>query len=197
MRSLASDAVPTLPAAHTIRHDPVCESMNAAIYAGFMLHGEQPERRSHFFAGRYENIYIDVASVPALVSVLARGRLHAAEITGRPAAQLKAGCWFNAMQPGDLTLPHTHDDDDEILSAVYYVYTPVGSGDFILHAEGASTRVVPQAGMWIFFAPQVVHEVTRNESGVLRLSLGVNFGLQALTGPGNPSRNSTGNGDDR
>lgn len=180
-----------------MRHDPGCEPLNAAIYLGFMEHAEQPERCSHFFAGRFENIYIDVAKIPALATVLARGRSHAAEITGLAAAQLKVGFWFNAMRPGDLTLPHTHDDDDEVLSAVYYVHVPAGSGDFILHADGISSRLTPQAGTWIFFAPHCLHEVARNESDAMRLSLGINFGLRAPTGPGNPSRNSTGHGDER
>lgn len=195
---MSSVTAAMLPAAGYVqRHDRVCEALNGMIYAGFMAHAEQPERRSHFFAGRFENIYIDVAKIPALATVLARGRQHAAEITGHSAAQLQAGCWFNAMRPGDLTLPHTHDDDNEVLSAVYYVRVPAAGGDFVLHTGAVSSRLTPQAGSWIFFAPDRLHEVTRNESDAIRLSLGINFGLRAPTGPRTPLRNSTGHGDDR
>jgi len=119
--------------------------------------------------------------IPALAPLLARAQAYAADITGIEPTRLRLGFWFNAMRPGEVTLPHTHDDDDEVLSAVYYLCAPAGSGDLILHADGDSTRLTPQPGMWVFFAPDCLHEVARNESNELRLSLGINFGL--LTNP--------------
>jgi len=166
-------------ASYAIRHYSPCDALNAAICAGFAVWAEQASRRSHYFAGRFENIYIDTTRIPALAPLLARAQACAADITGIAAARLRLGFWFNAMRPGEVTLPHTHDDDDEVLSAVYYLCAPAGSGDLILHLDGGSTRLAPQPGMWVFFAPDCLHEVARNDSNELRLSLGINFGLLA------------------
>lgn len=166
-------------ASYAIRHYSPCDALNAAICAGFAVWAEQASRRSHYFAGRFENIYIDTARIPVLAPLLARAQTYAADITGIEPTRLRLGFWFNAMRPGEVTLPHTHDDDDEVLSAVYYLCASAGSGDLILHADGDITRLTPQPGMLVFFAPDCLHEVTRNDSNELRLSLGINFGLLA------------------
>ena len=89
---------------------------------------------------------------------------------------VRVGFWFNAMQPGQVTGAHTHDDDDECLSAVYYIFAPDNSGDLILHAEEGLFSLKPEAGRFVFFPPSMLHEVTDNQSDEFRLSVGINFG---------------------
>jgi ectoine hydroxylase-related dioxygenase (phytanoyl-CoA dioxygenase family) len=38
------------------------------------------------------------------------------------------------------------------------------------------TLLTPQAGMFVFFAPDVLHSVNANRSGERRISMGMNFG---------------------
>lgn len=90
--------------------------------------------------------------------------------------RLQAGCWLNAMPPGSVTLLHSHDDDDELLSGVYYIQVPDRAGRLVLHHAGGRVTVEPEAGKFVFFDPAIPHEVTRNESAQTRLSLGFNFG---------------------
>ena len=153
--------------------------INAALLTGYAKYREGDfagVKRSHFFEGRYENIYIDDALIPEIGRIKQAVCAAVAEITETPAEQFRAGLWFNAMEPGQLTLPHRHDDDDEICSAVYYVDVPEHSGQLILSQPHMTTTVTPQAGMFVFFPPDMMHEVTRNESDRLRLSLGINIG---------------------
>lgn len=148
-----------LPAYAALRDDPALE-------------------RSHFFAGRYENIYIPVDRLPALQPVLAAARRAGAHYLQQPGLELSVGFWFNAMAPGQRTLPHRHDEDGELLSAVYYVSVPEDSGELHLSRGVLSTRVTPQAGQLVFFAPDVLHEVTVNRSREIRLSIGMNLGIR-------------------
>jgi len=90
--------------------------------------------------------------------------------------KVTAGYWFNHMPAGAVTTLHRHDDDDELLSAAYYVTVPENSGDLIIHTESGPLRIQPEAGSIIFFYPDVAHEVTENRSDQNRLSLGINFG---------------------
>lgn len=151
--------------------------VNPALIDGFLAHREDDAtRRSHFFNGRHENIYIDDDVIPQISRIKQAVCEGVAQITGRPANELKAGLWFNAMEPGHVTLPHRHDDDDEICSAVYYVDVPEHSGKLVLTQPQMSTTVTPRAGMFVFFPPDMVHEVTRNDSDHMRLSLGINVG---------------------
>lgn len=150
-------------------------ALNTSIIDGFYQYYEMPEiKRSHFFHGRYENIYLTDDHIPALADLLAEVRLHASTILGTQNLQL--GYWFNAMPPGAVTTRHSHDDDDELLSGVYYVQVPSDSGDLILYDAEPPTRITPEAGQLIFFPPDVDHEVTRNNSAENRLSIGMNFG---------------------
>jgi hypothetical protein len=152
--------------------------LNAALAAGVTRHAEDPEvRKSHFFNGRYENLYIDSRRIPALATVLTAAADLARDVLGLPAATpLRCGGWFNRMGPGQVTLPHRHDDDDELLSAVYYVRVPEHSGELVLLEAPVHTRVEPREGMFVFFPPSVLHEVTENRSGAERLSIGINIG---------------------
>lgn len=134
--------------------------------------------RTHFFGGRYENIYVPGERLPTLKPVLAAARRLAAGYLQQPHLDLSVGFWFNEMGPGHATLPHSHDDDDERVSGVYYISAPENSGDLILRQGVIEARVTPVAGQFVFFSPEVVHEVSENHSGQLRLSIGMNFGTR-------------------
>ena len=165
-----------LPSIHYAYADNA-DSLNQALYNGFLRHlDDESIKRTHFFGGRYENIYIDSSSIPEIRQVLDTAINHAAEILGMPATHLKAGLWFNAMGKGEATTAHRHDDDDELLSAVYYVKIPDQSGQISLFEKNFTLTVKPEAGMFVFFPPDMLHEVSANQNDDIRLSLGINIG---------------------
>jgi len=137
---------------------------------------DESTRKSHEFFGRFENIYIESSKIPELNDVLCAVKEIAANILKISASELKAGLWFNVMGPGDKTTLHQHDDDDELLSAVYYIKVPNNSGNLILGKAPAFTTVTPEEGMFAFFPPNMPHEVTENLSSKSRISLGINIG---------------------
>jgi len=151
--------------------------LNEALLNGYLRHvADVATRRTHQFEGRYENIYIGKDKIPQIDQVLSHAIEAAASILKLKVEMLRGGLWFNAMPPGSRTLRHAHDDDDELLSAVYYVSVPDESGHLILHSGNFSTHVAPVAGMFVFFPPDIQHEVTENRSNEMRLSLGINIG---------------------
>ena len=151
--------------------------INAQLISGLDLFiNDASTRKSHEFFGRYENIYIDTQKIPALSSVLDAAINYSAQILNCSVNELKAGLWFNVMNPGDKTTLHKHDDDDERLSAVYYVEVAENSGFLKLEKTPVQSMVTPQEGMFVFFPPNMPHEVTENLSGHRRVSLGINIG---------------------
>ncbi len=159
------------------------DRVNPPLAAGYRRLRDDPgTRKSHFLEGRYENIYVDMARLPEARPVLAAARGCAARILGRPGEDLALGCWFNEMGPGQVTLSHRHDIHDELLSGVYYLEAPEGSGDLVVMDDHARTVVAPRPGLFVFFAPTALHQVTRNDSDGVRLSLAMNFGPPG--GPG-------------
>ena len=153
------------------------DNLNASLYNRFMQLSETDRvRQSHYFAGRFENTYIDEADIPEIATVLNVLRQQAGQLLAVPVDTLKAGFWFNAMEAGHRTAPHHHDENDELLSAVYYIRVPENSGDLILHEEGNKTRIKPQEGKLVMFSPAVLHEVTVSHGSGLRLSVAMNIG---------------------
>lgn len=153
--------------------------LNDQILDGFGRYKDQPEiKKTHLFADRYENIYIDREQIPEIKQVIEQAIKYVAEILAIDAVKLQCGFWFNSMQPGDVTQPHTHDDDDELMSGVYYIEVPKNSGQLIIGVAGHHSVVEPEAGKYVFFKPNVIHEVTENLSAAHRLSIGMNFGLK-------------------
>jgi len=153
--------------------------INQAIVTAYQGLRDDPElQRSHYFAGRYENIYIPAARMPALRPVLAAARCAAADYLQQPQDGLSVGYWFNEMAPGQVTQPHCHDESDELASAVYYVRVPQDCGDLVLTRAGVETRIAAAAGRFIVFPPDLVHKVTENRSTGMRLSIGMNFGVR-------------------
>jgi hypothetical protein len=156
---------------------PDAQGLNARILAAFEAMGPDDfDHRSHLIGGRYENLYLDRTRMPALVPILDHALACAGRILGYPPEALRCGFWFNAMGPGQSTSEHTHEENDELLSAVYYVEAPEGSGDLVLYDGPLAIHVAPEAGVLLFFPPALPHSVEANRSGRARLSIGINFG---------------------
>ena len=151
--------------------------LNARLYARFAERSATDRiRQTHHFAGRFENTYIDATDIPDIATVLAAVRMQAGHLLGMGTDELRAGFWFNAMGPGHVTAPHHHDENDELLSAVYYIRVPADSGQLILHKGDERITVRPEEGKLVLFAPSILHEVTRNNSPEMRLSVAFNVG---------------------
>jgi hypothetical protein len=150
-------------------HAPIIEQLLA-------LKDSEQARKSHFFAGRYENIYLARDSLPGLDVILNVALAEAARLLACQPEQLQMGFWFNLMQQGDVTLPHAHDDDDELLSGTYYLQVPPDAGKLLLNLPGGVRTIDPVAGNFVFFHPRIEHEVTRHAYATPRISLGMNIG---------------------
>lgn len=151
------------------------QAINPAIIAAFERERDgQASRHSHLELGRYENTYIEQQAIPEVDALCEVAQSIAGRILGQD--RLKYGFWFNAMQPGERTARHNHEEGDELLSCVYYLRTPVGCGDLLVYDRGEAIRITPEAGKFVFFSPKLAHEVERNNSGEQRLSVAFNFG---------------------
>jgi hypothetical protein len=156
---------------------PDAERINAAIAAAVNGFGEEDfDRRTHFVGGRFENLYLDRARIPAVIPILDQALACAALILERPSKTLRCGFWLNLTGPGQGTSEHTHDEDDELLSGVYYVSVPPDSGDLILYDGPSTIRIEPRTGTFLFFPPNLPHAVSINRSASPRLSIGINIG---------------------
>jgi hypothetical protein len=147
---------------------------NEAIYHSFLqMNPDDYDKQSHFFHGRYENIYINEKKIPALAHLLDRIEQEVVRYLKVHAGQIKMGFWLNVMRPGDTTTRHCHDDLDEVLSGVYYIRVPEQSGNLIVYTPEPD-EIQPQESMLVFFLPTLDHEVLRNASEDIRLSIGFN-----------------------
>jgi len=156
---------------------PDAEALNPRIVAAFR--GMDPTAyrdRSHFFGGRYENIYVEREAIPELQVVLTHAERCAQEVLELGDKPLRSGLWLNDMRPGHSTTEHSHEELDELLSGVYYLEAPESSGDLVLRDRWCLTRVKPRPGMFVFFPPWLPHWVEPNRSDRARLSLGINIG---------------------
>jgi hypothetical protein len=156
---------------------PDAEPVNQRIAEAFRgLRQEDFSRRSHFFGGRYENLYLERERMPELALILDHVEACSRQILDVGSRPLRVGFWFNAQGPGQSTTEHTHEEDDELLSGVYYVVAPKHGGDLVLLDGVLTIRVVPDAGSFLFFPPSLAHRVEANRSGVQRLSIAFNVG---------------------
>ncbi len=154
-----------------------CHALNASLRARVrQLPEHEIVRQSHYRSGRYENHYFALKTFPELHTILATAMALASSILSCPKEALQIGWWLNVMRPGDVTFPHTHNDNDELLSGAYYIDTPSGSGQFVLIDGAWREEIEACPGIFVFFAPDVLHEVTRNESDYWRISVGFNLG---------------------
>jgi hypothetical protein len=159
---------------------PDSESINLQIMNAYLQIREQDLlRRSHYFGGRYENIYIERERIGAVNRVLAQAEVYAHQLLSTTNCKMRSGFWINDMGPNTVTTEHDHDDYDEVLSGVYYVQVPKDSGELVIVDKHSRTILTPQAGMFVFFSPKVIHSVSKNCSGERRISLGINFGPEA------------------
>ena len=153
-----------------------------AYYLGFKAQAETGH--AHFYGGRFENIYIKAEHIPGL-NELMHEALDLAKGILRTDSELHISFWFNEMQHGHSTTKHTHDENDELLSGVYYVNVPENSGDLVLsNIENSNEnsdlindeeRIIPKAGEFIFFKPSISHRVAMNHSNEMRLSIWMNI----------------------
>ncbi len=164
-----------LPPIHWLRV-PKADSLNKILNERFSVLKDAPATgKTHFFHGRFENLYIRGEQLPEIAPLVKIAETVAGERLGS-AQSLRSGYWFNAMGPGHVTSRHSHEEIDELLSAVYYVDVPADSGDLILHADPAVVRITPEPGLMVLFPPDLEHEVTENRSREQRLSIAFNFG---------------------
>lgn len=159
---------------------PEANKNNSRIYNKFhKLKITDDIKRTHLFNNRYENIYIDKKLIPELSNILNFANQCAKKILNINST-LDIGFWFNDMPPASVTIPHTHDDNDEMLSAAYYVKVPQNSGNLVLFNNKKDKKIItPQEGQLILFNADCLHEVTTNNSEQNRLSIGMNFGMKA------------------
>ncbi|HUX90643.1 MAG TPA: putative 2OG-Fe(II) oxygenase [Gallionellaceae bacterium] len=156
---------------------PEAADINRQIMDAYVqLREEDWLRRSHFFDGRYENLYLHRERIQAIGRVLEQAESYAKNLLQKPDEKLRSGFWINDMGPNEATTEHDHDDYDEMLSGVYYVQVPQESGELVVVDRHSRTLVTPQPGMFVFFAPNVLHSVSINRSGERRISIGMNFG---------------------
>ena len=151
--------------------------LNQPVIDGYRFALESGEvKKSHLFEGRYENIYVEREAIPEMSELINFWKDSAAVVLGMNTDDLQCGFWFNDMRPGDITLPHTHNDDDELLSGVYYLQIPENSGELILYHDKQAIRIRPAPGKLVLFSATDEHEVSKNLSDESRLSIGINFG---------------------
>lgn len=136
-------------------------------------------RQTHFIGGRFENLYLEKDQLPGLANLLDLLTQEAGQILEITPETLRTGFWLNAMRPGQSTSRHSHDENDELLSCVYYIQVPTSSGDILFHDHPFETRVSPETGMALFFPPSLEHSVSIHQGEGLRLSLACNFGPSA------------------
>ncbi len=154
---------------------PEAERTVTAVAAAFAREKDADDlKRTHMFGGRFENIYIPRDRLPELAPLSDFVLRTAAEILGRDT--LRQGFWFNEMHPGNRTTLHSHEEADELLSAVCYLLCPQDSGRLILHDEEARIVVDPRPGLVVLFPPDLPHEVEQNTGSGTQLSIAFNFG---------------------
>jgi len=155
-----------------------CKPLHAKIIEQFYKLLEDPAtHKSHFFNGRYENIYIAKSLLPEIEPILNTILEESAKLLRCDKSELKIGFWFNLMQKDEVTLAHNHDDDDEIISGTYYLQAPEQAGVLSIKlADQIISTIEPKDAGLSFFHPALEHEVSRHGSPVPRISIGFNIG---------------------
>ena len=127
-----------------------CGALNSSLRRRVLqLPENKIVRKSHYLGGRYENLYISLGELPEIRTILEVAVVEASRILAFPQEELRIGWWLNVMHPGDVTHAHTHDDDEELLSGVYYVDVPVHSGCLVL-VDGASREQIEAKGVCLY-----------------------------------------------
>lgn len=101
-------------------------------------------------------------------------------------------CWVNVYEKGDGQEVHNHANS--VVSGIYYVAAPEGSGELMFHSPMAdnmyeppksdlnpmntpTTTLTPQAGMMILFRSWLRHSVMPSTGKGPRISIAFNFGM--------------------
>jgi hypothetical protein len=156
-----------------------CAAINDALAQQVLaLEHSDIATRTHLFAGRYENVYIPPDRLEHINLILDHALELAADILNEDREELALGFWFNIMRQGDITLPHTHDDYDELLSGTYYIKVPDTDSRLTLSINNQKHSVEPREGMFVLFHPATLHEVSENPSPEPRISIGFNIGCK-------------------
>ena len=141
--------------------------------------------KSHKIAGRWENQYLQVDSVPS-----ARFPMR----TARDLGKIKLGIssmilfdsppgsptsnppfWFNVAGIGESTGLHDHAQLS-VLSGVFYLQAEEGCGDLYFKKEGEMDLTIkPQVGKLVVFPPYLRHGVHPNKSSKSRISFAFNL----------------------
>jgi len=154
-----------------------CKPLHAEIIEQIFKQLEDPAtHKSHLFNNRYENIYIDRLHLPAIEPVLNTILEESAKLLQCNKSKLKMGFWFNLMQKDDVTITHSHDEHDEIISGTYYLQAPERSGVLSIKLEQNISIIEPRDAGLIFFHPALEHEVSKHNSPIPRISIGFNIG---------------------
>lgn len=170
-----SDAGPAALAPVHFAEFAAAGQVNPALLAAYRREATAADvKRTHHFGGRFENVYIPRQRLPEMAPLLDFVLATARRLL--PAEALRYGFWFNDMAPGHTTSLHSHEEDDELLSAVYYVDCLADAGDLVIHDDRARVVIAPRPGLLVLFPPDLPHEVRRNDSTRPRLSIGFNFG---------------------
>lgn len=168
------DIEPALPLYAVRLDDP--EAFNARLTAAFDALADDPDmRRSHFVHGRFENLYPERGLLPEIEPLIAVVEAASRRIL-QWADPLRIGFWFNRMEPGHVTSLHNHDEDDELLSAVYYLSVPADSGRLVFREGPVTSYIEPEPGLLLLFAPRLNHEVEMHRGQGTRLSVAFNLG---------------------
>ena len=150
----------------------------ADVVAGFRRVADSPDTsKTHYFNGRYENIYPRRESFPE-VEPLLQTILGCARQVLATSGPLQISFWFNQMLPGHSTTLHTHDDGYELISGVYYLEVAENSGDILMRPGDEVLHITAEAGLLLLFPPDLPHEVEQNRSDRSRLSMAFNIGPQ-------------------
>ncbi|MBL7003316.1 MAG: hypothetical protein ISR69_04760 [Gammaproteobacteria bacterium] len=152
-----------------------CEQIQQYFYDALNNDSKVLEK-THFFNGRYENIYFKDPDFQAMNALVTEVKNHVAEVLSCSAKEISMDFWFNDMPPGHVTDWHRHDVMDEKLSGVFYVKVPQNSGDLLIEEGTEIERIKPKENDFVFFKPDQNHYVERNKSDESRLSIGMNFG---------------------
>jgi len=164
-------------------HVPEAVHLNRSLNAACERLFDDPDtRRTHFVHGRFENLYPPKEKLPEMAPLIREVERAAREILGTE-APLRIGFWLNRMDPGHQTSLHTHEEDDELLSAVYYVTVPAHSGRLVFRDPPGTLFIDPEPGMLLLFPPDLPHEVEMHEGTHTRLSIAFNIGPEATWAP--------------
>ena len=83
---------------------PNAAEINQKIMDGYLKLDEQDLlKRSHFFGGRHENLYLQRESIPAISKVLEQAECYASNLLNISDHTLRSGFWINDMGPNTVT----------------------------------------------------------------------------------------------